>query len=117
VNCASRIAGHTLRLGELVYTYRFDARSNFFDAEVELELDPGRTVEDVILTIGHDDITQPDYLTRYTTLYVDHPDAPVGSFLAGEPGNVLLPASGAPYWSMVEQGEMRGFALAVHSIP
>jgi hypothetical protein len=43
-----------LRLGQLTYTYTFDARSMLIDAEAPLELEPGREVTDVVLTIAND---------------------------------------------------------------
>jgi hypothetical protein len=109
--------GQRVRLGTLTYTYTFDAASTFFDVAAELAIDPGIEVEDVVLTIGQDDVSAPEAARRYTHVFAESPAGPPHAFAAAEPGMQTLPCAGAPYWSIVQLREMKGFALAIHSIP
>jgi hypothetical protein len=101
-----------LRLGQLSYTYRFDARSMLIDAEAALELEPGREVTDVVLTIAHDGLDYP----FFTGIGAD--TQPTGSLLfsAGEPGLGRVDMAGASYYS-IRQSFISGDALAIHTVP
>ena len=101
-----------LRLGLLTYTYTFDARSMLIDVEAALDLEPGRKVSDVSLTIGHDALDLP----YFTSIGAD--TEPTGNvlFSAGEPGPGIVGMDGASYYS-IRQGFISGDALAIHTIP
>jgi hypothetical protein len=101
-----------LRLGLLTYTYTFDARSMLIDVEAALDLEPGREVTDVSLTIGHDALDLP----YFTSIGAD--TEPTGNLLfsAGEPGPGIVGMNGASYYS-IRQGFISGDALAIHTVP
>jgi hypothetical protein len=101
-----------LRLGHLIYTYTFDARSMLIDAEVALELEPGRQVSDVVLTIAHDALDYP----FFTSIGADTQPSGDVLFSAGEPGLGRVDLSGARYYS-IRQGFISGDALAIHTVP
>ncbi len=109
--------GQRVRLGTLTYTYRFDAASTFFGVTAELAIDPGTEVEDVVLTIGHDDLSDPGAARRYTHIFAERLALPRLGFAAEAQATRTLPCGGARYWSIAQLREMKGFALAVHSIP
>jgi hypothetical protein len=101
-----------LRLGELTYTYTIDARSMLFDVEAVLELEPGRLLTDVVLTVGHDALDHP----FFTGIGAD--TQPTGDvlFSAGKPGRGKIGMAGAAYYS-IRQGFISGDALAIHTVP
>lgn len=109
--------GRQLRLGRLTYSYRFDARAMFFDAEATLELDPAVTVSDLVLTLAQDDLSHNDNAVRYGTIRADVPGRPPARLDATVAGHHSLPVAGAGYWSIAQSEEMLGFALAIHSVP
>jgi hypothetical protein len=101
-----------LRLGQLTYTYTFDARSMLIDVEAALDLEPGREAADVVLTVGHDALDHP----YFTSIGAD--TQPTGNLLfsAGEPGSGRIDLAGASYYS-IRQGFISGDALAIHTVP
>jgi hypothetical protein len=101
-----------LRLGQVTYTYTFDARSMLIDAEAALELEPGRQVSDVVLTVAHDDLDYP----FFTSIGADTEPSGDVLFSAGEPGLGRVDVSGASYYS-IRQGFISGDALAIHTVP
>jgi hypothetical protein len=109
--------GRRLRLGALTYTYSFDARSNFFDVNVALDLEPNISVSDVILTVGHDNCSHNENAVHYATIRGDEQGRTRSIFDAAEPVHEILPVAGLRYWSMAQRDEMRGFALGVHTAP
>jgi hypothetical protein len=100
------------RLGQLTYTYTFDARSMLIDVEAVLDLEPGRKVADVMLTIGHDALDHP----YFTCIGADTRPAGDLLFSAGEPGPGSIDMTGASYYS-IRQGFISGDALAIHTVP
>jgi hypothetical protein len=102
----------SLRLGQLTYTYTFDACSMLIDVEVVLELEPGREVADVVLTVAHDALDYP----FFTGIGAD--TQPTGNLLfsAKEEGLGLTRMDGAEYYS-IRQGFISGDALAIHTVP
>jgi hypothetical protein len=109
--------GRRLRLGQLTYSYVVHASSMFVDAEAALDLDPGINVSDVVLTIGQDGLSHGTNNVHYGTILIDRPGRAPLRHDAAAPGQDSLAAEGAPYWSMTQRDEMRGFALAIHSMP
>jgi hypothetical protein len=101
-----------LRLGQLTYTYTFDARSMLIDVEAALDLESGREVTDIVLTVGHDALDLP----YFTSIGAD--TKPTGNLLfsAGEPGPGITSMDGASYYS-IRQGFVSGDALAIHTVP
>lgn len=101
-----------LRLGQLTYTYTFDARSMLIDVEAALDLEPGREAADVVLTVGHDALDHP----YFTSIGAD--TQPTGNLLfsAGKPGPGRIDMAGASYYS-IRQGFISGDALAIHTVP
>src|SRR6516164_578511 len=101
-----------LRLGQLTYTYTFDARSMLIDVEAALDLEPGREAADVVLTVGHDALDYP----YFTSIGAD--TQPTGNLLfsAGKPGPGRIDMAGASYYS-IRQGFISGDALAIHTVP
>jgi len=98
------------RLGEIAYTYTFDAMSMLFEVEAVLDLDPGIAVSDVVLTIGHGGLAY----CFFNNIVTDASAVPL--FSAGKPGMRSLNAAGASYYA-IRQGHISGDSLAVHSIP
>ncbi|MCR0980513.1 hypothetical protein [Roseomonas populi] len=109
--------GRNLRLGRLAYTYRFDARTTVFRAEAALDLDPGVTVSDLVLTISADQLTHGELGMTYNAVRARRPGAAPLTVSVSEPAQGLLPLSGAPYWSLSRDRFMRGFSPAIHSMP
>ena len=101
-----------LRLGQLTYTYTFDARSMLIDVEAALDLESGREVTDIVLTVGHHALDLP----YFTSIGAD--TKPTGNLLfsAGEPGPGITSMDGASYYS-IRQGFVSGDALAIHTVP
>jgi hypothetical protein len=99
------------RLGQLTYSYTFDAQSMLIDVEAALDLEQGREVTDIVLTIGHDALDHP----YFTNIGADI--QPTGSplFSAGEPGMGRIDMTGASYYS-IRQGFISGDALAIHTV-
>jgi hypothetical protein len=106
----------TVRLGRIDYIYTIDARSMLIGVEVALQVDPAAKVADVVLTIGHDQLSHGRNEVRYNTVATNVPGSEPSIFTAAEPGQHRLPAAGASYYS-IAQAEIAGFALAVHSMP
>jgi hypothetical protein len=100
-----------LRLGQLTYTYKIDARSMAIEVEASLDLAPGREVSDVMLTVAHN--FEHSY---FTSIGAD--TQPTGNllFTAGEPGRGMVSMTGASYYS-IRQGFISGDALAIHTVP
>jgi hypothetical protein len=101
-----------LDLGRLTYTYSFDARSMLIDAQATLDLEPGRKVSDVMLTVGHDALDYP----YFTCVGADTQPAGDLLFSAGKTGPGSIDMTGASYYS-IRQGFVSGDALAIHTIP
>jgi len=101
-----------LYLGQLTYTYSFDARSMLIEVEVALDLNPGLEVADIVLTVGHDALDYP----FFTSIGAD--TEPTGGLLfsAGDPGSFSIDMAGASYYS-IRQGFISGDALAIHTVP
>jgi hypothetical protein len=101
-----------LRLGQLTYTCAIDARSMLIDVEAALDLEPGRAVSDVVLTVAHDSLDLP----YFTSIGAD--TQPTGNLLfsAKEQGLGLTRMDGAEYYS-IRQGFISGDALAIHTVP
>jgi len=100
-----------LRLGRIAYTYTIDARSMLIDVEVTLEIEPGVSVTDVVLTIGHDQLGR----MRYRTIVADIGPTAEPLYRAGIPGRRLLKAAGASYY-LIRQPHISGDCFAIHSI-
>jgi len=100
------------RLGRITYTYRIDASSMLIEVEAELDLEPGLTVADVVLTIGHANLDIP----FYAAISAKNGAAEGEIFAAGEPGVKTVDAAGASYYA-ISQGFTSGDALAIHTAP
>ncbi len=105
------------RLGALVATFRFDGRSMFVATELVLELDPGISVADVVLGFGHDQLSHNENAVHYGDVGLTRPGQAPVQFTAGAPGETWLEAAGSDYWLLSQREEMRGFALAIHTLP
>lgn len=103
-----------LRLGRVTYTYRIDQRSMLVRVEVALDIDPAIEVEDVILTIGHDNLSHGETNVHYGRIGLLPRQGGLVWHAAGAPGAAALPAAGAGYYSLVQE-EMHSFALSVHT--
>jgi hypothetical protein len=106
----------TIRLGRIDYIYTIDARSMLIGVEVALQVDPNAKVADVVLTVGHDQLSHGRNEVRYNTVAAYAIGSPPSIFTAAEPGRHRFPTPGASYYS-ITQAEIAGFALAVHSAP
>ena len=106
----------TIRLGRIDYVYTIDARSMLIGVEVALQVDPRAKVADVVLTIGHDQLSHGRNEVRYNTFGTNSPGSEQSTLIATEPGQHRIAADGATYYS-IAQAEIAGFALAVHSAP
>jgi len=109
--------GTRRRLGRLVQTYRFDARSMVFRVEAALDLDPGTTVSDVALTVGTDDLSHGQLNINYDSVRVHRPGEAPMRIVQGASEHHVHPLPGAPYWAMTRDAAMKGFAPAIHSVP
>jgi hypothetical protein len=99
------------RLGRIAYTYIIDARSMLIDVEVTLEIEPGLPANDVVLTIGHNQLGR----MRYRTIATDVTPAARPLYRAGIPGRRLLNAAGASYY-LIRQPNISGDCFAIHSM-
>jgi hypothetical protein len=99
------------RLGRIAYTYIIDARSMLIDVEVTLEIEPGLPANDVVLTIGHNQLGR----MRYRTIATDVTPAARPLYRAGIPGRRLLNAAGASYY-LIRQPHISGDCFAIHSM-
>jgi hypothetical protein len=104
------------RIGRISYVYSIDARSMVINVEVALEVDPNTDIADVVLTVGHDNLSHGANNVHYNRVFIKEPDREAVSFTADKRGRRFLPAAGAEYYS-IAQTEIAGFALAVHSAP
>lgn len=102
----------SLRAGRITYLYSFDARSLLMEAEARFETDPGIELSDVVLTIGHDQLSR----WYYSTIDADTRQTAGPLFSAGKPGRNRVDVSGASYYA-IRQGHFSGDALALHTAP
>ena len=100
------------RLGEIAYTYTFDGMSMLFDVEAVLDLDPGITVSDVVLTIGHDRLGY----RYFSNIITDGSQNGDPLYSAIVPSVRSLDAAGNAYYA-IRQDHISGDAVAVHSVP
>jgi hypothetical protein len=99
------------RLGEIAYTYTFDARSMLFEVEAALDLEPGVEVADAVLTIGHGALSY----CLFNTVATDATNGTRPLYAAGVPSARLHSAAGAAYYA-IRQEHISADALAVHSL-
>jgi hypothetical protein len=104
------------RLGSLTYVYSVSAHSMVFGATATLDLDPEIEVEDVILTMGHDNLSHGANNVHYSRIGLldSHGRSRFPAAAAAE--MQAIPAAGVRYYSFA-QDEMHGFALGIHSLP
>ena len=105
-----------LRLGRVIYRIDIRANSVFVDVEAALTIDPAIAVDDVTLTFGFDDASHGVNNVRYETLRVAFSAIPVVVRKSGA-GPLQIPARDCHYWSIAQNSEINGFAIAVHSLP
>lgn len=108
--------GRPLRLGRATWCYRFSARSMFLDCEATLELDPGIAVENVVLSLSQNELSHNENYVHYSAIGIRVPGQEPIRF-GGRHGHHSIPCAGADYWSLSQLEEMRGFALAIHTLP
>ncbi len=104
------------RVGRISYVYSIDSRSMMINVEVALDVDSSAEIADVVLTVGHDNLSHGANGVHYSRVFTREPDRKAVRFTADRRGRQFLPAAGAEYYSIV-QAEIAGFALAVHSAP
>jgi len=102
--------GRRQRLGRMTYTYTFDARSVAMGVEAALELAPGLTVTDVVLTIGHRHLAA----WRDAVIAADAPQPGATLFMARAPTRCSIGLGEASYYQ-IRQGRISGDAPALHS--
>ena len=90
--------------------------SMLIEASVTLDVDPAADVSDVVLTIGHDQLSHGVNDVRYNAMGTYSPGTEPSIFVAAEPTSTRLPATGVTYYS-IAQAEIAGFVLAVHTQP
>lgn len=100
------------RLGEIAYTYTFDARSMLFEIEAALALDPGVELADIVLTIGHGALAY----CLFNNVVTDRTKGAAPLYAAGVPSARSHAADGAAYYA-IRQGHISADSLAVHGIP
>ncbi len=100
------------RLGRITYSFGIDARSMLIEVEAALDIEPGLTVSDVVLTIGHPNLDIPFYAT--IAAKTGSPESLVVT--PREAGAATVGAPGASYYA-IRQGFISGDALAIHSAP
>jgi hypothetical protein len=105
------IAAPGTRLGEISYTYAFDARSMLFEVEAALDLEPGIEVADVVLTIGHGALSY----CLFNTVATDATNGAKPLYAAGLPSSRRHRAAGAAYYA-IRQEHISADALAVHTL-
>jgi hypothetical protein len=99
------------RLGEIAYTYTFDARSMLFEVEAALDLDTGVEVADVVLTVGHGALSH----CLFNTVVTDQTNGARPLYAAGVPSARSYAAAGTAYYA-IRQEHISADALAVHSL-
>jgi hypothetical protein len=99
------------RLGEIAYTYTFDARSMLFEVEAALDLDAGIEIADAVLTIGHGALSY----CLFNTVITDAANSTAPLYAAGVPSARSYAAAGATYYA-IRQEHISADALAVHSL-
>ena len=99
------------RLGEIAYTYTFDARSMLFEVEAALDLDAGIEIADVVLTVGHGALSY----SLFNTVVTDKTNGPRPLYAAGVPSARSHAAAGAAYYA-IRQEHISADALAVHTL-
>ena len=99
------------RLGEIAYTYTFDARSMLFEVEAALDLDAGIEVADVVLTVGHGALSY----CLFNTVVTDKTNGTKPLYAAGVPSARSHAAAGTAYYA-IRQEHISADALAVHSL-
>ena len=99
------------RLGRVAYSYAIDARSMLIDVEVALEIEPGISVTDVVLTIAHDQLGR----MRYQTIVTNIRSAAAPFYRAGVPSRRLLNAAGSSYY-LIRQPHISSDCFAIHSM-
>ena len=102
----------SLRAGRITYLYSFDARSLLMGVEARFETDPGLELSDVVLTIGHDQLSR----WYYSTVDADTRQTAGPLFSAGKPDRKRVDVAGASYYA-IRQGHFSGDALALHTAP
>jgi hypothetical protein len=80
--------GGRLRLGRVTYTARIDQRSMLVRVEAALEIDAEIAVEDVVLTIGHDDLSHGENNVHYGRVGLLAEDGTTTWHVADAPGEV-----------------------------
>lgn len=108
---------NTIRLGRATYTYTIEAASMLIAVEATLDVDPAAEVSDVVLTIGHDNLSHGINNVTYRRIEVESESGPMAPFVAGDRSRSAVSLDrGAPYYSLVQE-EIAGLALAVHTRP
>lgn len=108
--------GGLQHLGRVTYTYQIKQHSMLVQVEVALEINPEVEVEDVVLTIGHDNLSHGENNVHYSRIGLLSPEGATTWHNAGEAGAMILPAMGSTYYSLAQE-EMHGFALCIHTRP
>jgi hypothetical protein len=104
--------GREVRLGHLFYEYVFQSRSMLIDIQVQLEIDPGLEISDVVLTIGHDQLDT----WHYAIIDTDSRNTAGPLYAATEPARTRLDIAAASYY-VIRQASSSGDALALHNTP
>jgi SAM-dependent methyltransferase len=106
------------RIGKLVYNFTFSDRTMFINADVNLILENGVTVSDVVLSFTHDELSHREHGENDVVYGEINTVSPGESSktIAEEPRQLLIPAPQVSYWSIVQPNWIRGFALAIHSL-
>jgi len=99
------------RLGEIAYTYTFDARSMLFEVEAALDLDAGVEVADVVLTVGHGALSH----CLFSTVVTDQTTGTKPLYAAGRPSARSHAVAGAAYYA-IRQEHISADSLAVHTL-
>ncbi len=103
------------QVGTIKYMYVIDSQSMFVDVKVNLGLAPNVEISDVVMTISHHDLSHGDNWVDYSAIQLVTADG-VARINAEELGTKDFFQPKVRYWSLVQGGWMRGFALAAHSI-
>lgn len=111
----ARRFGRDLDFGRVTYTYRIHATSMLVGITAEVALNPDIEVEDVLLTIGQDELSHGGNNVHYSRIVAHDAGGGTTQLRAAAPETMRASLPGCGYYALV-QDEIAGFALGIHAI-
>jgi SAM-dependent methyltransferase len=108
--------GEKRRIGALKNIFSIDSRSMFVDVKFEFQLESNVVISDVVITLSHADMSHGENHVDYGEIRTVSPEGS-SMIVANGPGTTTISDNNVSYWSVIQRNWIRGFALAVHSLP